>query len=699
MRRLFARLLTSSARLFHAVVNHLLGRRARRAQAATGHRARLLLAPMENRDHTGQLAGGVVLAALGCQLTDPLQGMALAVGDLAMLAAPPAEAASQPTVGDPPRPLTRWLPDDWNAAALAFSAEGQSSGSASADNEADQLAAARAIDPLDNFWAIPVAGASFEAAPALPPLPAPDGAAPPGPNSSDGVTAIGASGTLPPLGEVPAAPAPREGEPGRAPDQPAQHVGSLNRSEQTEPDLTPEPFSIAANALAQLPETPDQLLNNQLASPDSIFVQSVHRYGQGAGSRLFVAGLVQTSATAGTPLTIDFASEGRLLGSTPVTADGSGATGFQTVLPATANEQAVVATVRGGASSAPVSVTAAPDGDLDGVPDWIEARVPGRSGDANLPGVASLPLGTGDAYATIDAGTLRLTRVSTFTVPSSLPASTFSDGLFSFAVEGVTPGGLATITLTLPPGPRSGGYAKWDPVTNRVTDFSFDGTTGAVIDGNVITLTLQDGGRGDADGVVNGTILDPGGPSEAIGTIGDVVWIDDDGDGVQDPNEPGFPGVSVELYDPSGTMVLATTTTNTGGQYTFSAIGGADYRVKFILPSGYQFSPQHTGSDATDSDADPGTGLTPAFFLPTGGAVNAADAGMRPPGPAVITGRVWDDSDGDGVQNPSEGGGPEGAVVRLYDESGTTLLTTTGIGNNGSYSFTAVSGTYYRIEV
>jgi hypothetical protein len=60
---------------------------------------------MESRDHTGQVAGGIALAALGYQFTDPVQGMALAVGDLAMLSAG-TDATSQPTVGNPPQTRT-----------------------------------------------------------------------------------------------------------------------------------------------------------------------------------------------------------------------------------------------------------------------------------------------------------------------------------------------------------------------------------------------------------------------------------------------------------------------------------------------------------------------------------------------------------------------------------------------------------------
>lgn len=45
-------------------------------------------------------------------------------------------------------------------------------------------------------------------------------------------------------------------------------------------------------------------------------------------------------------------------------------------------------------------------------------------------------------------------------------------------------------------------------------DFMDDGTTGAVISGNTITLKFVDGQRGDDDITVNGTIMDQGGPGQ-----------------------------------------------------------------------------------------------------------------------------------------------------------------------------------------
>ena len=73
------------------------------------------------------------------------------------------------------------------------------------------------------------------------------------------------------------------------------------------------------------------------------------------------------------------------------------------------------------------------------------------------------------------------------------------------------------IFLNLPPGTVVDTYWKYGPTPDDPTphwyEFLFDGTTGAVIDGNVITLHFVDGQRGDDDLTANGVIVDPGAPA------------------------------------------------------------------------------------------------------------------------------------------------------------------------------------------
>ncbi len=71
-------------------------------------------------------------------------------------------------------------------------------------------------------------------------------------------------------------------------------------------------------------------------------------------------------------------------------------------------------------------------------------------------------------------------------------------------------------------------------------------------------------------------------------SLGDRVWNDADGDGVQDAGEAGLTGVTVELLNGDGT-VIATTTTGADGIYTFSNLLAGSYTVRVVsstLPAG-----------------------------------------------------------------------------------------------------------------
>ncbi|HHB79115.1 MAG TPA: tandem-95 repeat protein, partial [Saprospiraceae bacterium] len=112
------------------------------------------------------------------------------------------------------------------------------------------------------------------------------------------------------------------------------------------------------------------------------------------------------------------------------------------------------------------------------------------------------------------------------------------------------------------------------------------------------------------------------------GSIGDYVWMDTNGDGIQDATESGIGGVTVELLDGSGTVISTTTTDNTGF-YSFTNLDAGDYQVHFIL-GGQNVSPQGAGGDATkDSDTD-SNGYTTTITLGVGENNMTIDAGILP---------------------------------------------------------------------
>ncbi|MEM9218885.1 MAG: SdrD B-like domain-containing protein [Cyanobacteria bacterium P01_F01_bin.150] len=110
-------------------------------------------------------------------------------------------------------------------------------------------------------------------------------------------------------------------------------------------------------------------------------------------------------------------------------------------------------------------------------------------------------------------------------------------------------------------------------------------------------------------------------------TIGDRVFLDDNGNGIQDEDESGIGDVKVRLFQ-NGHLV-ATTRTNAFGHYTFDHLNPGRYRVGFDAPEGFSFTQQNVGYDDTiDSDADPHTGLTTSIYLRSGEKDKTIDAGL-----------------------------------------------------------------------
>ena len=75
--------------------------------------------------------------------------------------------------------------------------------------------------------------------------------------------------------------------------------------------------------------------------------------------------------------------------------------------------------------------------------------------------------------------------------------------------------------------------------------------------------------------------------------IGDYVWIDLNEDGAKDANESGIPGATVELLDENCTLAEdvhghSRVVTDHGGKYGFDVPSDRAYRIRFIMPEGYE---------------------------------------------------------------------------------------------------------------
>ena len=100
--------------------------------------------------------------------------------------------------------------------------------------------------------------------------------------------------------------------------------------------------------------------------------------------------------------------------------------------------------------------------------------------------------------------------------------------------------------------------------------------------------------------------------------IGDFVWADTDGDGIQDPSENGVANVEVVLFDNTTGLPLDTVYTDSNGAYTFENVPAGDYYIEFD-PTGSglgntEFTASNSGNGTNDSEAN-ANGQTPSFLF------------------------------------------------------------------------------------
>ncbi len=140
-----------------------------------------------------------------------------------------------------------------------------------------------------------------------------------------------------------------------------------------------------------------------------------------------------------------------------------------------------------------------------------------------------------------------------------------------------------------------------------------------------------------------------------LACLGDYVWLDQNRNGIQESNETGVRGVTVELFKLIGTTWTSQGTQQTAadGSYRFCDLLAGTYEVRFYAPSGYNITLRNQGSDDTrDSDADQTTGATGPITLNAGDNQLQWDAGLFQP-PAIdvekfvsVDGKAtWQDAD------------------------------------------------------
>lgn len=119
--------------------------------------------------------------------------------------------------------------------------------------------------------------------------------------------------------------------------------------------------------------------------------------------------------------------------------------------------------------------------------------------------------------------------------------------------------------------------------------------------------------------------------------VGDLVWLDENGNGMQETSEPGIAGVPVTLWLVTNDGMLwrtAETVTDANGRYRFDQVPPGQYRVSFTVSSQY-LPTRPDGAIALLSSKlawkAGDTLYTETFLVPSGGRVLTVDAGLVTP--------------------------------------------------------------------
>ncbi len=220
-----------------------------------------------------------------------------------------------------------------------------------------------------------------------------------------------------------------------------------------------------------------------------------------------------------------------------------------------------------------------------------------------------------------------------------------------------------------------------------------------------IEVVVEAGGEYTVSGISFG-YGNPNG-NDGNGAIGDRVWLDADGNGIQDIGEAGLEGVLVTLFadlDNDGLIlnseIMSTTTTLPDGTFIFTDLPTGIYRLAVDTTAGSPLNgytqtgdPDYIGFPPIRTDDQ----TTEPVVLAPGDVYLNADFGYLPPIINSLGNLVYIDTNANGQFDGLDAGIP--AVTLSLIDSNQNIIATTRTDATGQYLFPGVLDDTYQLIV
>ena len=283
-------------------------------------------------------------------------------------------------------------------------------------------------------------------------------------------------------------------------------------------------------------------------------------------------------------------------------------------------------------------------------------------------------------------------------VGPSNPASTDALGNYLFAELAA---GTYSVCQPAQPTGTSNGITSAGSIVSNSGSTGTAGTASnpSASSSQIVNIVLNMAGGGQVSGSVQNNFAEVV-SSEISGT----VFLDQNNNGVQNGADNGLGSVTIQLFNASNALV-ATTTTNASGQYSFTGLSPGTYTVvEPTQPTGSSNGITTAGAVGNGGTAGTATavGVLPSqinsIILPPG-TVSTGNNFAEIPNGRTLSGKVFYDSNDNGVQNAGDLG-IANVTLNLTgnDINGNAVTRTVNTSADGSYMFSGVpEGSSYTV--